>query len=224
MINLRVFAHLLRKDILIEFRGKQFLFASAAFGVLMLVITGIALDATSRLPTDWAAGLLWLSVFFSTTLALSRHDVKDREYGATLGLKLVPADRSIVYYAKWCSTSLFVVLSQSVLVLAFWVIFNQPPPGNIGAFALTFLGGTVGLTGVGTLLAAVTVQSAMRDVLLPMTLFPVAVPLFLAVVKLTEGTLARVPNVSIVWAEVLVGYVIVVAVLPWLLYETLTEV
>ncbi len=224
MNGLRAFVYLAWKDIKIEFRGKQFLIASASFGILMLFITGMALDATSRLPAPWSAGLLWLNVFFTTAIALTRHDRKEEEFGAHYALRMIPVDRSVVFYAKWFSTFLFVLVAEIILVGAFFLIFNQPAPTVWWSFALALVGGTAGLTGTGTFLASLAAKSSMRDLVLPLLLFPVGIPLFLAVVKITAGALAAPGSVPVVWVEVLSAYDILAMLIPWLLYETLTEV
>jgi heme exporter protein B len=224
MNGLRAFLHLVWKDLKIEFRGKQFLVASAAFGMLMLFVTGMALDAAPRLPVIWSAGLLWLNVFFTTAIALTRHDRKDEEFGANYALRLIPVDRSVLFYAKWLSTFLFVLLAEAVLVGAFFVVFNQPAPSVWWSFLLAVVGGTAGLTGTGTFLAGLAAKSSMRDLVLPLLLFPVEIPLFLAVVKITAGALAAPGSVPVVWVEVLCAYIVLALLLPWLLYESLTEV
>jgi heme exporter protein B len=220
----KAFGYLVWKDIKIEFRGKQFLAASATFGVLMLFITGMAMDAAPTLPVTWSAGLLWLNVLFTTAIGLTRHDRKDKEYGAGMGLRLIPVDPSVLYYAKWVSTCAFVLVAQAVLVLAFFVMFNQQTPPLLGTFVLTLIGGIAGLTGIGSFLSTMTAESTMRDLLLPLLLFPISVPLFLAVLKITVGAFSTPAFIPWVWVDVLAGYIVMVAVLPWLLYEILMEV
>jgi heme exporter protein B len=222
--SLRTFLYLAWTDIKLEFRGKQFLIASAAFGILMLFITGMALDAVSRLPATWSAGLLWLNVFFTTAIALTRHDRKDEEFGAHFALRMIPVDRSVVFYAKWFSTFLFVLLAEVILIGAFFLMFNQPAPTFWWSFVLAMVGGTAGLTGTGTFLASLAAKSSMRDLVLPLMLFPVGIPLFLAVVKITAAALAVPGSVPVVWVEVLFAYDTLALLLPWLLYETLSEV
>lgn len=202
----------------------QFLVSSLSFGVLLLLIMGIALDGSSRLPIVWASGLMWMGLFFSVSIHLTRHDTKDRELGALHGLLLTPIDRSHLYYAKWISTSAVVCLSQSALVIAFFVIFNQPAPVQLGAFLLTLLGGVVGLTGVGTFVATLVSASSMRDTLVPLLLFPLTIPLFIALIRLTSHALNPLAAASSVWVEVILAYVVAFAILPWLLFEPLMEV
>lgn len=224
MTTLRVFGHLIAKDIRIEMRGKQFLLSTVAFGVLLVLIVGIALDTAAAMSRDWSAGLLWLCLFFATSVSINRHDVKEREYGAQLGLLLLPVDRSLLFYAKWVSTCLFVLVSEIALVAAFLIILNQPLPARPADLAFVLLSGSVGLAGIGSFLSTLAAQSTMRDVLVPMLLFPLGIPLFIALIRLTVFTFASGSAHPAIWAEVVGAYIVAFAVLPWLLYEPLMEV
>lgn len=224
MNSLRILVWLIWKDIRIEFRARQLIVSTLAFGVLLLLVMGIALNTAPDLPTDWSAGLLWMILFFTTSLSMNRHDLKERELGGWLGMLLVPVDRSMLFYAKWVSTCLFVFVSEVALVLAFFVILNQPMPKLPGVFGWTLAGGAVGLTGVGSFLATLAAQSSMRDILVPMLLFPLTIPLFITLIRLTVYAFNPVLSHPQIWVVVLVGYIAAFAVLPWLLYEPLMEV
>jgi heme exporter protein B len=220
----RAFFHLIAKDVKSEFRGRQFFFSCVAFGVLLVLIIGMALNADGRLSPEFSAGILWLSLFFSTAIGMTRHDAKERDLGGWLGLMLIPFDRSLVFYAKWVSTAVFVLMSQMALVLSFFIILNQPQPSLPLSFALVLVGGAIGLTGVGTFLVTIVSHSSMRDILLPLLLFPLGIPLFLAVIRLTVWTLTGHADGIDVWLVVLFGYIVSMGVLPWLVFETLMEV
>lgn len=211
-------------DVQIEFRAKQFLLTTATFGILLLFILGIALDATSRMNALWSAGVLWLVIFFTTAIAMTRHDVKERELGALQALRMMPGDTSLIYYSKWLSTALFALVSEIALLVAFFIILNAPVPAHPIWLALVLLAGTLSLTGIGTFLVSVSANSQMRDILLPILLFPLGIPLFLAVIRLTAASLSTEMPASIIWTELMIGYLIVFSVLPWLLYELLLEV
>jgi heme exporter protein B len=215
---------LFANDVRIEFRGKQFLLTTVTFGILLLFIVGIALDAAERVQTLWSAGLLWLVIFFTIAISMTRHDHKEREFSVGQALLMVPSDASFIYYAKWLSTALFGLVSEIALVTAFFVILNQPMPLHFGWFCLVVAVGTLSLTGVGTFLVSIAANSSMRDLLIPILLFPMTIPLFLAVIRLTAASMDPNITASFVWVEVLVGYLVVFAVMPWLLYELLTEV
>lgn len=212
------------RDIRTEFRGKQLVVGGASFGLLLVFIIGMALDGTADLPADWSAGMMWVSVFFASSITMTRHAARDTELGALQGLLLVPCDRSILFYARWLSSSLFVTLIAVVTVGAFFVILNQPVPLHPVVFSCVMLFGSVVLTGLENFLAVLTTASSMRDVLLPILLFPLGIPLFLAVIRLTAFSFQGSAGLPFVWLQVLGGYLVIVAVLPWLLYEALLEV
>lgn len=223
MSTLRGLKSLIWKDIQTELRGGRFVISSLAFGVLLVLVVGMALDGSGKLPVDWSSGLLWLNLFFSTAISMGRHDAKDREMGGILGLLLMPMDRSLIFYAKWLTTLMFVLVAELGMVGAFFIILNEPFPQRPVAFVLIMLGGTTGLTGIGTLLATLTANSSMRDVLIPLLLFPLTIPMFLALIQLTTFAFGALSQTG-VWLEVLLGYLLVLAILPWLLYEPLMEV
>lgn len=224
MNGLRHYLTLVAKDLRIELRGKQFILTSAAFGILMIFIMGIALDAARQVPTTWSAGLFWLAIFFTVSLGLNRRDEKDNEFQAWRAVWMAPLDRSIIYYARWTTSSLFVLVTEVALVLAYFVILNEGSPAHLFWFVLILVGGAVGLTGIGSFLATIATTSSMREVLVPLLLFPLAIPLFLALIRLTVMAIAPGTEVNWIWVDVLFGYIVVFAVLPWLLYEVLMEV
>jgi heme exporter protein B len=218
------FRVLVWKDIHIEFRAKQFLYAGIVFGILLILVIGMALNAASRLPADVAAGILWMSILFATVLSLNRHDKKEREMDARLGTLLAPMDRSLIYYAKWTSTSLFLLLNNLAMWIAFTVILNEPLPKSVLSFVFALVIGTIGLAGMGTFLTLVAAESSMRDVLVPILLFPLSIPFLLGLIRLTMFALAPSAVLPQIWFEVVGGYVVAFSVLPWLLFEPLMEV
>jgi heme exporter protein B len=219
----KVFVQLVAKDLRLEWRSRRLVVSTTAFGVLLVLIVGMALDTPARLDPEWASGLLWMAVFFTDSVAALRHDGKELELGAWQALLLLPVDRSVLYYAKWASHTVFLWMAEAALTLAFFIILNQPPPAKPAPFVLLLAGGGLCLCGVSSFLMSVLTTSSLREVLLPLSLFPLTVPLFLALTRLTAATLAGT-SLPLVWAEVWVGYLVVFGVLPWLVYETLLEV
>jgi len=220
----RVFITLLWKDILSEWRAKLFVIASLSFGIMLLLIVGMALDTAPRLPVDWGAGVLWLCIFFASSISMTRHDMKDREFAGLTGLFIAPVDRSVLFYAKWVSTFLFVLISELGLVLGYFIILNQKMPQSLLWFVLTVILGTMGLTAVGTFLSTLAATSSMRDVIVPLLMFPVCIPLFLAVIRLTVYALEKTGAFPLLWMIVLLCYNVAFSILPLLLYEILLEV
>jgi len=223
MSGFRSFQALVWKDVRTELRGGRFVVSSLAFGVLLILVVGMALGGAGQLPIDWSAGLLWLNLFFSTAISMGRHDAKDREMAGYWGLLVAPIDRSLIFYAKWVTTFLFVFVAEFGMVMAFFIILNEPFPKHPESFVFVMLGGTMGLTGLGTFLATLTATSSMQDILVPLLLFPLAIPMFLALIQLTVFAFGGIAQTG-VWLQVLIGYLTILLLLPWLLYEPLMEV
>lgn len=224
MTSWQVFWALVWKDLRTELRTGRMVISTLALGILLILIMGMALDAASNLESTWTAGLLWLVLFFTTSLSMSRHDAREQEFGGYLGALLAPVDRSLLFYAKWFSTWLLIVIAVCGMSLAFFIILNVPAPKLPLQFGLVVAGGTLGLSGAASFFATLAGNSSMRDILVPLMLFPVTIPLFLALIRLTIQALDPAVQAGVAWDEVLVGYIVVFAVMPWLLYEAMKEV
>jgi ABC-type transport system involved in cytochrome c biogenesis permease component len=220
----RAWAALVWKDCLSEWRSPGHLLTQASLGILLVVLVGMALDAPNRMPPNWTSGLLWLTLFFTCVLGMSRGEQRETELGAVLAVRLAPVDRSVAFYAKWTTTCLFVWVASAVEVAAFFIILNAPWPAHPLGFIATLAAGLFGLTGLGALVHLVALASSVREVLVPFLMFPLSIPLFLAVTRLTACALTGTKPLPWIWLEVLGGFIVLCAVLPWLLYETITEV
>ncbi|MCL6454396.1 MAG: heme exporter protein CcmB [Alicyclobacillus sp.] len=221
---MQVFWTLVWKDLRAEMRGGRFVVSCLSFGVLMVLIVGMALNAAPHLPASWASGLLWMVLFFTTALAMTRHDAKEQEFGGWMGPWLAPIDRSLVFYARWCAAWFMVLVASVGLIALFFIILNVPFPVAFGTFVAVVAAGTLALSGAGTLLATLAGQSSLREVLVPILLFPISIPLFLALIRLTWHALDPAVIAGAAWVEIVGAYLVVVGVLPWLLYELILEV
>ncbi len=210
----------LRKDLLIEARTRQASNAMAFFAGVVLLILGFALGPDRREIQQAAPGLLWVAVTFTALLGLGRAFDAERENRGMEGLFLYPGDRSAVYLGKL--GSLVVMLGAVEVVLFFLAAFlynlNLVPvlPELAGVAAL----GTVGLAGVGTLYGALTLNLRAREVLLPLLVFPVVVPVVLGAVSATRVLLEGGPAGELGgWVRLLVAFDIVFTVAPLLAFE-----
>lgn len=178
---------ILRKDVLIELRTRQALLAMTLFSLLTVLILAFAFEPTREETKLIGPGLLWVAFAFAGTIGLEHTLSTEREEGGMEGLLLAPVDRGAIYLAKTAANILFMTAAE-LLTLPFFVIFyNVDLSPFLPMLLLVNLLGTVGFCAVGTLLSAVTAQTKLRGVLLPVILFPMIVPLFLAAV---EGTAA----------------------------------
>ncbi len=195
---------LIRKDLLHEYRQREIVIAMMVFAFLIMVIFNFALELNKTVRETVAVGVLWVTFVFAATLGLNRVFAAESDQTSLDGLLLAPIDRTMIFAAKFVSTLIFVVLVQLIIVPLFSIFYGIDLFNPL--FLLTLFLGTFGYVVVGTLVAALALQSRSREVLLPILLLPVSVPLMLAVVKAGKNILEGAE-----WALIRPGFSFVVA-------------
>src|SRR5215207_6247708 len=181
---------ILRKDLTVEVRSGEIAYTTLFFAVSCLLIFAFALVREGRGPTDAAAGLLWIAIAFAGTLALGRTFERERQSETLKALLMAPAARPAVYVGKLLGIVALLVGVEIILVPLVALLFEArgmfEHPLWLAAILLT---GTVGFAAVGTLFAAMLIRARSRDVLLPVLLYPVIVPVMIAGVRGTAALL-----------------------------------
>jgi heme exporter protein B len=175
-----------RKDLLIELRTKDTLNSMLFFGVVVLVIFNFALASLRESIRPAIPGILWVAFAFSGTLGLNRMFASEKENGCLQGLLMLPIDRGSIYFGKMLAVSIFMLISELIMFIVTLVFFNLTIWHEIPYLVLVFLVGTLGFTAVGTLLSAIAVNTKLREVLLPLILFPVILPILVNAVEATN--------------------------------------
>lgn len=184
----RQFGAILRKDIVMELRTKEMVTSMGLYGLLVLVIYYVALSqAGSNFEvTRIAAGLLFLAVVFTSLLGLNRSLVHEKDQGCLEALLLAPVDRTVIFFGKATGNLIFLSLVQLFLVPLFYLIFISSARTEMGGpwwmLAIALMVGSIGIAGVGTLLATISVNTKGQDFMLAVLFIPVMFPLLLAVV------------------------------------------
>jgi len=226
------FLEIARKDLLAEFRTKQMLNSMVIFALLVIVIFSFAFgnEATIFVPNLnkkivdlLAPGMLWISFTFAGMLGLSRSFAGEKEEGCLEGLKLCPADRSAIYNGKVLSNAVLMFLMEMATLPIFIVLFSYEIKNFLGLIVVIILG-TFGFIFVGTLLSALTVNTRTREILLPVILFPVLIPVILSAVSAT-GIMLSNGNFSDVAGElqILVVYDLIFFVVAQMVFEYTIE-
>jgi len=206
------------KDLLIEARTKQSFNAMVFFAALVLFIFSFAVGPDTELLQEIAGGLLWVGITFTGVLSLSRTYQSEELAGGLEGLRLYPGDVRAVYLGKLAGNIIMLLLVEAVLIPASAVLFQL----EIGPHIWSILGiavlGTFGFSVVGTFYAALTVHLRAREVMLPLLLFPVVVPVLLGAVNATTLTLqGDVMGETGLWIRLLVAFdVIFFVVCVWI--------
>ncbi len=213
-----------RKDLLIELRTKDTLNSMLFFGVVVLVIFNFALESLRDTIRSAVPGILWVSFAFSGTLGLNRMFAAEKENGCLQGLLMVPVDRGTIYFGKMLAATVFMLVTEVIIFILSLVFFNLTVWGEIPYLILVFLLGTLGFTAVGTLLSAIAVNTKLREVLLPLILFPVILPILVNAVEATNIVL-NTPDYSALRLPltVMAVFTIVFGTISYLLFEHVLE-
>ena len=203
---LRDAAALARKDLLLELRGKELLPSMALFVLAVLVAFRFALTSEQEAASQ---GLLWVAIIFTALLGLGRAFVPEREQGILDALVLAPCDRSAIWLGKTLATLAFLLASQAVALPAFVLFFE---PLDTTALAAVLLA-DIGICAVGSLMSAMAAAGRSREVLLPLLVLPLAIPLIVG------GVGAAVSEDGQRFLLFLLLYDAVFAVLSWASFE-----
>jgi heme exporter protein B len=216
----------LRKDVVIEAKSFEMFSTTLFFAVSCVLVFAFALVRDGTIVADAAAGILWIAIAFAGTLALGRTFERER-YAETLrALLLAPAPRAAIYVGKLLGIVLLLAVAEAVLVPLVTLLFSAPMFARPLLLAGLLLAGTVGFAAVGTLFAAMLVRSRTRDVMLPILLYPITVPVIIAGVRGTSALLADKPDesVAIMWIALLLSFdAVFVTLALWTFEPLMTE-
>jgi len=170
---------ILMKDIRTEMRSREFLGNSFIFALLVIVIFNFAFTITPHNSQELASGILWIAFLFSGTLALGRSFQLEADNGCIQGLVLTPVDRMSIFWAKFAGNLLFLALIQAMIIPIFIILYNINVMEHFAQMVAVLLLADIGFMTLGTVLSAVSVNLLARDLLLPVLLFPLLVPLII---------------------------------------------
>jgi heme exporter protein B len=219
---MRAVAAVVWKDVRAEFRSRELFSAMLVFSLLIILIFNFALELDIKTRQSVTAGVLWATFAFAGTLGLNRSMAIEKDRGCLDGLLLAPVDRSAIYFGKMISNLAFMLIVESIVLPIYSVLYNinlfQP-----GLLVIILLG-SIGYTAVGTLLAAMSVQTRTRDILLPILLFPVVIPVLLAAVKASSGFLDGSDLADILLPiNLLIAYDIIFIAVALMVFDSVVE-
>ncbi len=210
------------KDLAAEFRSRELFSAMLVFSLLVILIFNFALELDIRTRQSVTAGVLWVTFAFAGTLGLNRSMSLEKDQGSLDGLLLAPVDRSAIYFGKVFSNLTFMLIVEAIVLPVYSFLYNVNllRPGLL----LILLLGSIGYIVVGTLLSTMAVQSRTRDMLLPILLFPVVIPVLIAAVKASGGFLTGEDAVNIrPWLNLLIVYDVIFTAIAFMVFDYVVE-
>jgi heme exporter protein B len=219
---LKAIAAVVWKDLRAEFRSRELFSAMLVFSLLIILIFNFALELDIKTRQSVTAGVLWSTFAFAGTLGLNRSMAIEKDRGCLDGLLLAPVDRSAIYFGKTISNLAFMLIVELIVLPVYSVLYsvNLFQPGLV----LVILLGSIGYAGVGTLLSAMSVETRTRDILLPILLFPVVIPVLLAAVKASGGFLSGADWEEIVLPlNLLIAYDVIFIAVAFMVFDYVVE-
>mgnify|MGYP000017524196 FL=1 len=210
------------KDVVAELRTKEIFSSMFVFALLLIVIFNFSFDLRVEKVAEVVPGVLWVTFVFAGTLGLNRSLALEMEDACLDGLLLAPMERGTIYFGKMLGNLIFISITEALMLPIFSAVFdlNLIRP----ALLLTIFLGTTGFAAVGTLLSTMAVNTRAREVMLPVLLFPIILPVVISAVKLTTGILDGLPWDSLApWLRFLVGFDIIFLVISYLTFDYVVQ-
>lgn len=210
------------KDLAAELRSRELLGAMLVFALLVILIFNFALELDVRTRQSVTSGVLWVTFAFAGTLGLNRAMAIEKDRDCLDGLLLAPVDRSALFFGKALGNLLFMLINAAIILPIYSLLYNVNliHADLIGVILL----GSIGYVTVGTLFSAMSVQARTRDILLPILLFPVVLPVLIAAVRATNGILLAIPPEEIrVWFNLLIAYDVIFIAVAIMTFDYVVE-
>jgi heme exporter protein B len=215
-----------RKDLLIEIRSREIIYTTLFFAVSCVLVFAFGFVRDGRPVEDAASGILWIAIAFSGTLALGRAFERERQSETLRALMMAPVDRPALYVGKLIGVLLLLAVVEAIVVPLVALMFQAPMFAHPVLMAGLLASGTIGFAAVGTLFAAMLVRARSRDVLLPILLYPITIPVIIGGVRGTAALLQTDVDLPIAtaWLSMLVFFdVVFITLALWTFEPSMTE-
>jgi heme exporter protein B len=215
-----------RKDLVIEVRSREIVYTTLFFAVSCVLVFAFGFVREGRPVQDAAAGILWIAIAFSGTLALGRAFERERQSETLRALMMAPVDRPALYVGKLVGVLLLLAVVEAIVVPLVALMFQAPLfryPVLLGGLLAA---GTIGFAAVGTLFAAMLVRARSRDVLLPILLYPITIPVIIGGVRGTAALLQADVDLPMAtaWLSMLTFFdVVFITLALWTFEPAMTE-
>lgn len=214
---------ILRKEIRAEMRTRELLQTTIIFVIIVVVLFSFSFEPAAGEARRFGPGLLWIALLFAGSLMLNPSFAKEQANDTIYALRMAPVSPFSIYLGKMLANLLFLAITEAILLPVFAVLYNVSLWPVIGRLVIVLLLGAFGMAVTGTVFSAVATQARMREVLLPLLLLPVLIPLLIAAVEATAELFATPAMLDRTWIVVLVAFDVIYFAAAWLLSDYLLE-
>jgi heme exporter protein B len=216
-------AVLLGKELRTEFRSRELLTTTVVFILTIVVLFSFTFQPSGGESRRFGPGLLWLAILFAASLMLQPGFLREQTNDTLSALRLSVSDPFAIFLAKLIANTVFLLLTEMLLLPIFAMLFNVQIFGVFPQLVLVFFLGSLGVAIPGTAFSAISAQARMRELLLPLLLLPLLTPVLIASTEATAALLDVQPSLQGKWLGFLAGFDVVFLTALWLFGEYLLE-
>jgi len=216
-------AVLLGKEVRTEFRSRELLSTTVVFVLIVVVVFSFTFDPTTTESRRFGPGLLWMAFLFAASLMLQPCFLREQVNDTLGALRLAVEDAFAVFLAKIAANTLFLLFTELVMLPVFAALFNVSFGSQLPGILLTFLLGSLGISIVGTALAAISAQARMRELLLPLLLLPLLTPILVVSTEVTIRLMQPEPYLEWKGIGLMAAFDAVFLTVLWLFGDYLLE-
>lgn len=216
--------HIVEKDLLLELKTKEVINSMLVFALLVVVVFSFIFEPGAEYKNDLSAGILWMAIIFSGILGLNKSMMNEINGGNLNALLLAPVDKSAIFFGKAISNFLFMMIMEVITILIFVIFYDVPILNNFLMTAITLLAGTYGFAVLGTLFSIISVKSKTREVMLPILLLPIIIPVVLSAIQ-AMNIFLKGDDVadSYKWLQLLAVFDIVFTLVIYVIFDFVIE-
>ncbi|HIJ50963.1 MAG TPA: ABC transporter permease [Nitrospinae bacterium] len=184
-LYLNQIAAIVWKDFVTELKTRELLSAMFIFALLVILIFIFSINLSIVKASEVGPGILWVAFLFAGTIGLNRSFMLEKENDCLMGLMLVPADRTAIYFGKLISNLIFLSIMELFILPLFMIFFDIDLLSHLGPLLVVVFLGTLGFCVLGTLLSSLSSNLKTREIMLPILLYPLLIPIIIAAVRMT---------------------------------------
>lgn len=220
MTSCKIIRWIVWKDVVTEWRSRETISSMVFFALIVILIFSFSFSMDQQAAREVIAGIMWVAFSFTGIIGLGKSFSVELQNDCLDSLRMIPGPKGAVYLGKVAANFAFMFIVEILLCPMFVILFNLNVVEEILFLLLIFFLATLGLAAVGTLFSALTVQIRARDVMLPILLLPLAVPVMIAAVEATKSALTGSPlSLYGRWLELLVVFDAVFLVASYWMFE-----
>ena len=219
-----MFITLLKKDLKLEFRSKEIILSTFVLGLSILLVFALSFQNQTKVIYEFSSGILWVVILFISTFGLNRAFSIEQESRSMWSWLSSPIDRGLVFLSKMVSISIYVLLSEIMFLIPFFIFMKIPTNFSLINLIIIILVGTLAIITIGCLISTITLQTRIRNALIPILLFPSCTPIIISATKSTLLILKNRPFIDwSFWLLLMITFFIIFSLVGYIIFDKVIE-